>query len=121
VPGFGVVGEGLAKAQGSLANALGLAPQATNPQGYIDTVRDAFVHSLSLGLRFSAIAVLVAAVLAWRFLPARATGHHFTPAEALTSEAIGARAAEEEAHADEIGTDEVDRSHDHDPVPVAGD
>jgi EmrB/QacA subfamily drug resistance transporter len=121
VPGFGVIGNAVATAQESLANALGLAPQTTDPQGYVDTVRDAFVHSLSLGLRFSAVVVLIAAVLAWRFLPARAVGHHFTPAEALTSEAIGARAAEEEAEADEDGAGESSRSRAHGSVPVAGD
>jgi EmrB/QacA subfamily drug resistance transporter len=121
VPGFGVVGDGIAKAQESLANALSLAPQATSPQAYVDTVRDAFVHSLSLGLRFSAVVVLVAAVLAWRFLPARAIGHHYTPAEAMTSEVIGARAAEEEAQADEAAADDSDRSRVQESAPVAGD
>jgi MFS family permease len=121
VPGFGVVGDGIAKAQESLANALSLAPQATSPQAYVDTVRGAFVHSLSLGLRFSAVVVLVAAVLAWRFLPARAIGHHYTPAEAMTSEVIGARAAEEEAQADEAAADDSDRSRVQESAPVAGD
>jgi EmrB/QacA subfamily drug resistance transporter len=103
VPGFGVVGSALGSAKESLANALGLAPQATDPQGYVSAVRDAFVDALSLGLRFGSVVVLAAALLAWKFLPARAPGHHFTPAEAMTAEAVGARAAEEECEADELG------------------
>ena len=114
VPGFGVVGDAVTTAQQSLANALRLAPGTDNPQGYVDAVRDAFVHSLSLGLRFSAVVVLIAAVLAWRFLPARAVGHHFTPAEAMTSETVGARAAEEAADADDVDDARVDTS-----APVA--
>ena len=114
VPGFGVVGDAVATAQQSLANALRLAPGTDNPQGYVDAVRDAFVHSLSLGLRFSAVVVLIAAVLAWRFLPARAVGHHFTPAEAMTSETVGARAAEEAVDADDVDDARLDTS-----APVA--
>ena len=114
VPGFGVVGDAVTTAQQSLANALRLAPGTDNPQGYVDAVRDAFVHSLSLGLRFSAVVVLIAAVLAWRFLPARAVGHHFTPAEAMTSETVGARAAEEAADADDVDDARLDTS-----APVA--
>ena len=114
VPGFGVVGDAVTTAQQSLANALRLAPGTDNPQGYVDAVRDAFVHSLSLGLRFSAVVVLIAAVLAWRFLPARAVGHHFTPAEAMTSETVGARAAEEAADAADVDDARVDTS-----APVA--
>jgi EmrB/QacA subfamily drug resistance transporter len=103
VPVFGITGQALGAAQESLANALGLAPQASNPAAFTVAAQDAFVHALSLGLRFSAVVVLGASLLAWKFLPARAKGHHFTPAEAMTSEAIGARAAEEECEADDLG------------------
>jgi len=114
-PAFGIVGDALGKAQESLANALGLASTANDPRGYVDTVRDSFVHSLSIGLKVSSAVVFVAAVLAWKFLPARAPGHHLTPSEAMTSESIGAAAAEAELEADELCRDCADE-----PVGVAG-
>jgi hypothetical protein len=107
VPGFGIAGGELAKARESLANALGASAQSTDPQGYVNAVRDAFVRSLSLGLRCSAAVVLVAAALAWKFLPARAPGHHLSAAEAMTAEAVGSAAAEAESEADDLGRDEV--------------
>jgi EmrB/QacA subfamily drug resistance transporter len=100
LPGFGVVGNGLAQAKESLANALGLAPQSTDAAGLTAAARDSFVHALSLGLRFSAFVVVVAAVLAWKYLPARAADHQLTPAEALATETVGAYAAQETARAD---------------------
>jgi hypothetical protein len=40
-----------------------------------DTANQAFVDSLSVGLRVSALIIVGAAVFAWRFLPARAGQH----------------------------------------------
>jgi hypothetical protein len=61
--------------------------------------------------------VLVAAIISWKYLPARATGgHHFSAAESMTAEAIGAHAAEEEAVADDLAARAL-----HDGTPVAGD
>ena len=101
VPGFGLTAGTTAVAQESLANALGVAGQASDPAAYVESVRDAFVHSLSIGLRFSSIAVLLAAILTWKFLPARATGQqHFSAADSMTAEAVGAHAAEEELRAE---------------------
>jgi len=116
VPEFGIAGAALTTAQESLANALQLAPQANDVQGYVNTVRDAFVHSLSIGLRASAAVIVLAAWLTWRYLPARAANeHHLSAWEAMTAEAVGAHAAEEEAAADELARGRVSNS-----APVVG-
>ena len=70
---FGVSGAELERSRGSLGGALevgtGLGADAT---AFITEVKDAFVHALGNGLRLSAVTILGAAFVAWRFLPARA-------------------------------------------------
>jgi len=70
---FGLVGRPLAVARESLGGALavagGLGGQA---DAFAREAKDAFVASLSGGLRLGAVVVLGAAFVAWRYLPARA-------------------------------------------------
>ncbi len=70
---FGVSGGELEQSRGSLGGALevgtGLGADAT---AFITAVKDAFVDALGNGLRLSAVTILGAAFVAWRFLPARA-------------------------------------------------
>ena len=70
---FGVSGGELERSRGSLGGALevgtGLGADATT---FITAVKDAFVDALGNGLRLSAVTILGAAFVAWRFLPARA-------------------------------------------------
>jgi EmrB/QacA subfamily drug resistance transporter len=73
---FGLSGSALAEARGSLGAAL-------EQSGSLDTggavfargASDAFVRGLSEGLRVASLIVLFAAVVAYRFLPARAHDH----------------------------------------------
>ena len=73
---FGVSGENLANAKsslgGALATAQGLGDRAG---GFLIDAKDAFVHSMSIGLRLGSLFVLGAAFVAWRFLPARGHDH----------------------------------------------
>jgi hypothetical protein len=68
-----VSGNELEQSRGSLGGALevgtGLGSDATT---FITAVKDAFVDALDNGLRLSAVTILGAAFVAWRFLPARA-------------------------------------------------
>jgi MFS family permease len=61
------------RSRGSLGAALevgsGLGADAT---AFVTDVKDAFVDALGNGLRLSAVIILGAAFVAWRFLPARA-------------------------------------------------
>jgi EmrB/QacA subfamily drug resistance transporter len=71
---FGVSGENLANAKSSLGGALAVAQGlGERADGFLVAAKDAFVHSLSIGLRLGSLFVLAAAFVAWRFLPAR--GH----------------------------------------------
>jgi EmrB/QacA subfamily drug resistance transporter len=70
---FGVTGTELEKSRASLGGALevgsGLGGDAA---AFVGQVKDGFVDALSSGLRLSAAVIAVAAIVAWRFLPARA-------------------------------------------------
>ena len=69
----GVTGAAAETARSSLGGALKVA--ASLGQKGVDfgtAARDGFVDGLSAGLRLGAVVVLVAVVVAWRFLPARA-------------------------------------------------
>jgi MFS transporter, DHA2 family, multidrug resistance protein len=70
---FGVTGSDLAQSRASLGGALevgtGLGGDAA---GFVSQVKDGFVDALSSGLRLSSAIILIAAIVAWRFLPARA-------------------------------------------------
>jgi MFS transporter, DHA2 family, multidrug resistance protein len=71
---FGLNGASLAQAKGSLGGALAHAPSlGAQAPAFVDAVRDGFVTAFSSGLRLGGIVIAVAAVLTWRFLPARAS------------------------------------------------
>lgn len=62
-----------ATAEESLGNAQRVAGQLGDAAGaFFDAANQAFVDALSIGLRVSAVIIVGAAVVAWRFLPARA-------------------------------------------------
>ena len=70
---FGVRGAALTESRASLGGALGVADGlGDRAAGYTVAVKDGFVDALSNGLRISALVILGAAFVAWRFLPARA-------------------------------------------------
>jgi EmrB/QacA subfamily drug resistance transporter len=70
---FGVRGEQLADAKASLGGALTVGPTlGADAPGFVAGAKDAFVDALGNGLRLSAVVILGAAFVAWRFLPARA-------------------------------------------------
>jgi MFS family permease len=70
---YALSGPGLAQARQSLGGALEVASGLGSRAGaFVVDVKDAFVVSLSSGLRLGALVVLGAAFVAWRFLPARA-------------------------------------------------
>ena len=70
---FGVTGDDLAEARGSLGGALKVGGElTTGSAGFIVDVKDSFVDALGNGLRLSSVVILGAAFVAWRFLPARA-------------------------------------------------
>jgi EmrB/QacA subfamily drug resistance transporter len=70
---FGVTGADLAESRASLGGALGVsAGLGDQAAGYVVAVKDGFVDALGNGLRISALVILFAAFVAWRFLPARA-------------------------------------------------
>ena len=69
----GVSGPALEHARGSLGSALAVGQQlGTGAASFVSDVKDGFVDALSNGLRLSAVIILGAAFVAWRFLPARA-------------------------------------------------
>jgi MFS transporter, DHA2 family, multidrug resistance protein len=70
---FGLSSEQLAASKSSLGGALTVAQSVgSGASEFLVDVKDAFVHSLSYGLRLGAVFVVGAAFVAWRFLPARA-------------------------------------------------
>jgi EmrB/QacA subfamily drug resistance transporter len=81
---------GLDAATGSAAqDSLGAAQRVGATLGerggeFVSGANQAFVDALSIGLRLSAAVIVVAAVVAWRYLPARAS----RPAHATTVERL---------------------------------
>jgi EmrB/QacA subfamily drug resistance transporter len=70
---IGVGGRELSEARASLGGALGVGAElGERGAGFVDAAKDGFVDALSNGLRISALVILGAAFVAWRFLPARA-------------------------------------------------
>jgi MFS family permease len=71
--GFGLDAEQTSIAEASLGTAQRLAG-SLGQQGtaFIDAANDGFVDALSIGLRISATVVIIAALVAWRFLPSHA-------------------------------------------------
>jgi predicted MFS family arabinose efflux permease len=93
---FGLGGQQLAQAESSLggaqAAAAGLGSQA---DAFVSAANDSFVDALSVGLRFAAVFIVAAVVIAWKFLPSHAVEPRVVPLE-------------------EFGFDPM-------PIPVAGD
>ncbi len=71
--GFGLDAEQTGVAEASLGTAQRLAA-SLGDQGaaFISAANDGFVDALSIGLRISASVVMLAALVAWRFLPSHA-------------------------------------------------
>ncbi len=70
---FGVSGAALEQSRGSLGGALKTsATLGPDGVGFAHAAQDSFVHGLSNGLRLGAFIVALAAVVAYRFLPATA-------------------------------------------------
>jgi EmrB/QacA subfamily drug resistance transporter len=70
---FGLGPAQAAEAESSLGAAQQLAGSlGAQAQSFVDGANEGFVDALSIGLRMSAVAIITAAVVAWRFLPSRA-------------------------------------------------
>ncbi|MGH9133368.1 MAG: MFS transporter [Ilumatobacteraceae bacterium] len=70
---FGLGGRDLETAESSLGGARQVAGSlGERSDAFVTAVNDGFVHSLGIGLRISAVIIVFAAVMAWRYLPARA-------------------------------------------------
>ena len=82
------------EAQSSLGGAQrvggGLGAQAS---AFIEEANKIFVDAMAIGLRVSIVVVAFAFVIAWKFLPARATDHAAPPNEA-NADAVGAPVVE---------------------------
>jgi EmrB/QacA subfamily drug resistance transporter len=73
---FGLTGTGLAKSRGSLGAALEQSGTlGANGPAFARGASEAFVSGLSEGLRLASVVVMLAAFVAYRFLPARAHDH----------------------------------------------
>jgi EmrB/QacA subfamily drug resistance transporter len=76
-PLFGLTGSVLNEARSSLGGALGRVAPTLGVAGadFTKAAKDSFVDGLSLGLRVGAAVVVLAAFVAYRFLPATARDH----------------------------------------------
>ena len=88
---FGVVGGDLTEARSSLGSALKVAGRLDQDSaGFTIGVKDAFMSGLHAGLRLAACVVVCAAIVVWRYLPARATDENedisFASSELAASE-----------------------------------
>ena len=78
---FGLDGVSNADAQSSLGGAQKVAATlSADAAGFLRAANQAFVDSMSIGLRVSAGVVVFAAVMAWRFLPSHAASDDSTTA-----------------------------------------
>ena len=70
------------EAQSSLGGAqrvgAGLGAQAS---AFVDEANKVFVEAMAIGMRVGVVVIVFAAVIAWKFLPARATDHAAAPVE----------------------------------------
>lgn len=90
---FGVAGANLDRARSSLGGALSVAPTlGDQASGFTIAVKEAFMDGLSAGLRLAALVVLSAAVVVWRYLPARGIDHDGAPQSADNESARRVRA-----------------------------
>jgi hypothetical protein len=73
---FGLDATSTAAAESSLGSAQrvgdGLGAQAS---AFVDEANKVFVDAMAIGMRVSMVVVAIAALMAWRFLPARAANH----------------------------------------------
>lgn len=92
--GFGLRGSALGTARSSLGGALEVGA-SMGEQGveFIRQVREDFTTSVGLGMRVSSIIILIAAILVWRFLPARGTA----PAEDSVADVAAVTPADADA------------------------
>ena len=73
---FGLSGQALGEARSSLGGGLKVAGDLGDQALSLSiAVKDAFVAGLSSGLRLASIVVVLAAVVVWRYLPARGDDH----------------------------------------------
>jgi EmrB/QacA subfamily drug resistance transporter len=78
---FDLTGSDLREARSSLGGALRVADSLPDHgSGFGLAAKEAFVHGLSWGLRLASVFVVFAAVVVWRYLPARAVDHDHVPA-----------------------------------------
>lgn len=135
---FSLGPDALAQAESSLGGAQKVASELGAQAGaFIATANNGFVDALSVGLKMSAVAIIAAAVVAWKFLPSHASGPVIEPAgrnvgsayansdEAIAGvETVCMLAGTELASALEETTETVvaDQPRDPaaDPAPVAG-
>lgn len=89
---FGLGGRQLAQAESSLggaqAAAAGLGTQA---DAFVSAANDGFVDALSVGLRLAAVFIVIAAVIAWKFLPSHAAEPEIVPLDELGDTGAGHR------------------------------
>jgi EmrB/QacA subfamily drug resistance transporter len=87
---FGLSGASTENAEGSLGAAQAVARETlgASADDFIAQANAGFVDALTLGLRISAIVILVALVVAWRFLPARARTHAHASSTERDAEAV---------------------------------
>ena len=72
-PAYDLTGDALAAATGSLGGALQIAPTlGAQEASFVVAVEEGFVAAFTSGLRLGALVVVGAAIVACRYLPARA-------------------------------------------------
>jgi EmrB/QacA subfamily drug resistance transporter len=90
---FGLGRRDLELAESSLGGAQEIAPSlGDRSDAFVSAANDSFVHALSTGLRISAAIIVFAAVMAWRYLPARAGSHEPRRAHDVPNDRIDAGA-----------------------------
>jgi EmrB/QacA subfamily drug resistance transporter len=108
---FGLTSAQTTSAKGSLGSALTLSndPNITNPGQFVNRAKDYFVDGLTSGMRVGAAFVIIAAIVAYKYLPAFAkdplahselineeTGD-LAPADAVAADAVAVDARSTEA------------------------
>ncbi|MCU1502319.1 MAG: drug resistance transporter [Ilumatobacteraceae bacterium] len=91
---FGLTSSQVTSAKGSLGSALTIAADPnsgiTNPARFVDRASDYFVDGLTSGMRVGAVFVIIAAIVAFRYLPAFAKdplAHHELPDNVVLTDA----------------------------------
>ncbi len=77
---FGLAGPQEALAESSLGGAQRVATElGGQADAFVSAANDGFVDALSIGLRLAAVVIVIAAVVAWKFLPSHATEPQVIP------------------------------------------